>query len=408
MACQVPSNVALGPPVVNAVTPNQTQSGASTAVTITGAKFFNVSDVGLYQWSTELYHLSFTVVSDAQITATVPNMINCGSYQIIVNTSLGSSATPFSVRPVVTSISPAIGPLTGGTKVTVNGVGLGGDIYFGSTKATVGVSEGCTSSTQCVVDSPASVSVGAVDVVANVGGVLSAAHLGDVFMYTEHPALTKLQLPDLSPGITSLVGSVFLNGNAPKDGALVTLTNSDQSVVTTVPTVNIPEGLQYTEVPLTVVPTPTLKSATLTAVYQGSYVTATLNEPAWPPIMMGPSGTVVAVGESGTLTVTLNRPAPQGDAVVSISFDIGSAVAAPQTVRIPAGNYGMSFTIVGKQPSGPESVIAYANYNGSLSAPCYLSVVKCAPPKSGCGVGRHWDYDVCTCKAGILKLPPPL
>src|SRR5207249_6604616 len=43
------------------------------------------------------------------------------------------------------------------------------------------------------------------------------------------------------------------------------------------------------------------------------------------------------LGASGTGTVTLSRPAPEGGVRLTLSSDVGSAVAVPPGVTVPAG-----------------------------------------------------------------------
>jgi hypothetical protein len=87
-------------------------------------------------------------------------------------------------KPEVTHISPASGPLAGGTVVTVEGggfaTGTGTKIEF---KKKPGTSVSCESTTVCTVTSPAGAKLGTVNVLAVVGGGHSGKDPDNVFKY---------------------------------------------------------------------------------------------------------------------------------------------------------------------------------------------------------------------------------
>ncbi len=78
-------------------------------------------------------------------------------------------------KPTITSISPASGPVPGGTKVTITGTGFAPGVTTFSFGKVAGTSVNCTSGTTCTAASPADSSkkVGAVDVKATVNGQTS-------------------------------------------------------------------------------------------------------------------------------------------------------------------------------------------------------------------------------------------
>ncbi|MGA2698852.1 MAG: IPT/TIG domain-containing protein, partial [Methanoregula sp.] len=96
--------------------------------------------------------------------------------------------------PTVTSVTPAAGPLAGGTSVTILGTGFisgGTTVYFGNTAvtATVTVTGG---GTHIVTDTPVASIAGPVDVtVVTVGGT-STTSAADVYTYRNVPAITSL------------------------------------------------------------------------------------------------------------------------------------------------------------------------------------------------------------------------
>jgi len=121
------------------------------------------------------------------------------------------------VIPAVTGISPALGPTTGGTAVTITGTALAGatGVRFGSTASPSFSVSGDGKSITAV--SPAH-TAGTVDVTVNTLGGTSAVVAGDTFTYGDPPKVT---------GISPAQGST--SGNK-----LVTITGSGFSGATAV------------------------------------------------------------------------------------------------------------------------------------------------------------------------------
>ena len=86
--------------------------------------------------------------------------------------------------PTVTSISPASGPESGKTVVSITGTGFatgaGTEVFFGKHAATNVL---CASSTSCTVESPLATKLGLVDVRARVAGKTSKKNIADRFTY---------------------------------------------------------------------------------------------------------------------------------------------------------------------------------------------------------------------------------
>ncbi|MFE2674442.1 IPT/TIG domain-containing protein, partial [Streptomyces hygroscopicus] len=111
--------------------------GGGALVTLTGSNFTQITVVRFGQ----MVAPSFTVVSATRITAVAPP--GSGTVQITVTGPGGTSngaaysyaATP---APALTGISPASGPASGGTTVTLTGTNLLGAtvVRFGAVNAT--------------------------------------------------------------------------------------------------------------------------------------------------------------------------------------------------------------------------------------------------------------------------------
>jgi alpha-tubulin suppressor-like RCC1 family protein len=164
-------------------------AGGST-VTIAGTGFAGATSVSF--GANAAVH--FTVNSAISITATSP--VGSGLVDVKVTTAGGTSAASkhdqWGYTPAVEAVAPANGPVTGGTRVAITGVGFvpgaGTTAFrFASKKAT---HVECASSTSCTATAPKG-RVGTVDVSAAVGKLKSAANPpGDRFTYEQAASAT--------------------------------------------------------------------------------------------------------------------------------------------------------------------------------------------------------------------------
>jgi len=124
---------AVKPPVLaSVVTPGTTsQVAVGDVVTVNGSGFTGTTEVSLGGASA-----LFTVVSDAQLTFTVPAAAVSGFIAVTTNTGgAGGSTATYLVTPTITALSPAAGPA--GTTVTLTGTGFEGatSLSFNGTPA---------------------------------------------------------------------------------------------------------------------------------------------------------------------------------------------------------------------------------------------------------------------------------
>jgi len=199
-----------------------------TSVTIDGSDFTGATQV--YFGSTPA--TAYTVNSDFSITATSPAELP-GVIDVAVVTSAGTSALScadeysYLATPIVSSISPAVGPLSGATAVTITGSDLANatQVYFGAMAA----------SSFCVIDdstvvaySPATSLDWQLDITVVVddtsgtytlGSVSSPASTADEFIYIFPPSISSVDPPGGSTaGGTSvtITGDCFLHaGSSP-------------------------------------------------------------------------------------------------------------------------------------------------------------------------------------------------
>lgn len=156
------------PPTVSSLSVKKGPATGGTTVTITGSGFTEASAVKF--GSSEA--ASFEVRSASSITAVTPAHAT-GKVEVTVTNPSGQSAPNAKASftfgsPTVTGLSPASGPLAGGTAVTVTGSGFvpgsGTTTFtFGKSAAT---SVDCPSSSECTMLTPAASSAGLVEVIA--------------------------------------------------------------------------------------------------------------------------------------------------------------------------------------------------------------------------------------------------
>ena len=169
-------------PVISGVSPNRGPVGGGTSVTITGSGFLTAT--GLQFGNTAAVGL--TILNDTQITATSPAG-SPGTVDITVTvpgaTSAISAADRFTyvAAPVVSSISTATGPASGGTHVTITGTGFTSAtvVTFGAAAAGFTVN----SDTQITATSPAG--TGTVNIQVTTPGGTSATGTADQFTFVD-------------------------------------------------------------------------------------------------------------------------------------------------------------------------------------------------------------------------------
>ncbi|MFD7506897.1 beta strand repeat-containing protein [Streptomyces sp. NPDC059850] len=171
-------------PVLSAVSPGQGPVGGGNTVTLTGSGLTGVTAVHFGS----VPAVSFTVVSATQITAVAPPG-TAGPVQITVTGPGGVSngVTYFYVGvPTLGDITPASGPVSGGTAVTLTGTNLLGAtaVTFGGVPAT---SFTVVSAIQITAVAPPG-TAGAVQVTVTTPGGTSN---GVTYVYAAVPVLTS-------------------------------------------------------------------------------------------------------------------------------------------------------------------------------------------------------------------------
>ena len=211
-------------PAVTSLSPSTGPVTGGRTVTITGTGLANATAV-------KFGAAIAAIVSDTATQIVVTNPVGVvGTVDVTVVTAGGTSATSaadlftYVPAPTVSRISPAAGPVAGGTTVTITGTGLTNAtaVKFGTKTATI-VSD---TATQIVVTSPPAVA-GTVDVTITTANGTSATSAADQFTYAPVPAVTSLSPSSgLAAGGTSVVitGTGLANATAVKFGSTAATT----------------------------------------------------------------------------------------------------------------------------------------------------------------------------------------
>jgi autotransporter-associated beta strand protein len=178
-----------GVPAVTGVSPAAGPLAGGTLVTISGTNFVSPATVDFGATAAS----GITVVSPTQITATSPAGA-VGTVHVSVATPGGTSTTSsadqftYADVPTVTMISPAVGPVAGGTSVTITGTNFTGatEVDFDVNPAS---SVTVVSPTRITATSPAGVA-GMVDVTVVTPGGVSDTSSADQFTYADVPMVT--------------------------------------------------------------------------------------------------------------------------------------------------------------------------------------------------------------------------
>ncbi len=281
----------------------------------------------------------------------------------------------------VTGLSPTLGPLTGGTNVTITGTGFTGltAVDFGTTPAT---SDTFVSDTSITAESPPG--TGAVDVTVTATGGTSPTSPADVFAYVAAPAVTGLS-PTIGPAgggtLVTITGTGFTGatvvdfGTAPAT-SLTFVSDTSLKVVspagagTVDVTVTTPGGTSATSPAdlFTYAPTVSGLSPMAGPVVGGTLVTITgtgftdatavnFGTTLATNLTVVSDTTITADSPAGTGTVNVTVTTPAGTSTASSAdrFTYGLAVSSLNPTAGPVGG-GTLVTITGSGFTGATAV----------------------------------------------------
>jgi hypothetical protein len=354
-------------PTVTGVSPTSGPTAGGNSVTITGTNFTGATavDFGVVAAT------PITVNSAGSITVPAPAG-SPSTVHVTVTAPGGSSATSsadlytYVAPPTVSSVSPASGPTTGGTSVTITGSNFTGvtAVNFGATPA---VSFSVKSPTSIIVPAPVG-ATGTVDMTVTAAGGTSATGSSDQFTYIASTIPT--------------VSSVSPSSGLPAGGNSVTITGTNFSGVTAVDfgtTAATPVTVNSTT--SITVPAPAGPAGTVDVTVTASGGTSATNSsdrytylaaptvstvaPNSGPTAGGTSVTVTGTNFTGVTGVNFGSSAATPVTVnsttsITVPAPAGSAVAVDVTVTTAGGTSGTSsadqFTYVASSTPTVSSV----------------------------------------------------
>ena len=353
------------PPVISSFSP--TSSGVGGTVTITGSAFTGTSSV-----SFNGVIATYAVVSDTQLTVTVPAGATTGKISVTNADGSTTSTGSFTVipPPTITSFTPAVGPV--GTKVTLIGANFTGTltVYFNGIAATA-VTGTATSLTATV---PAGASTGIITVSATGGTGASAGS----YTVTFPPVISSF-----TPTSNGVGGTVILTGSAFTGAtgvafngiAAVFTVGSDTQLTVTVPvgatsgkiSVTNPDGTTTSAGSFTVTPPPTITSFTPATGPVGTKVTitgtnltgataVTFNGLAAATVSLTSSTSISATVPAGATSGVLSVTTPGGTATSVGSYTVTLPVPTLTSLAPATGVVGTAVTLTGTNFTSATSV----------------------------------------------------
>jgi hypothetical protein len=178
-------------------------------------------------------------------------------------------------------------------------------------------------------------------------------------------------------------GTVGLSTPAPPGGAVVALSSSDTSVAQVPASVAIAPGNSTASFTITTSAVASFTSASITGTAGGASKTAWLYVAANPNaplalLSITPSVSGATGGNPINTTLFLNKAAPAGGAVVTLSSSNPAAAQVPATVTVPAGLGFASFNITTSPVAADTNVIITGALGATRTAT--ITVVAPAPP----------------------------
>jgi hypothetical protein len=211
-------------PTINKISPAHGPISGGTLVLITGTEFTGVTSVKFGTATAE-----FAVFPNSQLITAIAPPGSAETVDITVTTPEGTSAitqadkfTYYAV-PTINKISPAHGPISGGTLVLITGTEFTGvtSVKFGTATAEFAVFP----NSQLITAIAPPGSAETVDITVTIPEGTSAITQADKFTYYAVPTITEIQ-PNYGP-TSGEAGLVFIRGSNFKGATLVKIGRVD-------------------------------------------------------------------------------------------------------------------------------------------------------------------------------------
>ena len=346
-------------PAVTSLSPVSGTTAGGTVVTITGTNLLGTSAVSFGGSAgtniTNVTNTSLQVTAPAHAAGAVNVQVTTPSGQSPVAAG-GTYTYTTTTVPVIASVTPASGPLAGGTVVTITGSGFSGTtlVTFGGV---AGTNPTNVTDTSLQVTTPARATAGQVDVIITAAGGTSVTSSVAKFTYAGVPTITAVSPaggPTTGGTVVTLTGTGLTNASAVTFGGVAG--TSISNVTDTSLTVTTPAGAAGTVDVLVTTPLGTSVAASTAKYTYGATVPAitSLSPTA------GQSGTVVTItgtGFLGATSVTFG-----GTAGTSMT-----ATATSITVTAPAGTGTVDVVVNGPLGASPVGAQTKFTYQGATT-----------------------------------------
>ena len=351
-------------PTVGSVSPSAGPTVGGTAITISGTALTGATIVTIGG----IVATQVSVASPTALNAVTPAG-TAGVKSVVVVTPGGQYSLPnaytYHAAPTISSMSPVVGPTTGGTTITIYGANLS------STSAiTIGVlpvaSFSVVSASQVTAITPAGLEGGAQLILTTPGGPVAAP---GVFTYFTPPVVSSVS-PSAGPVAggtviaitgTSLIGATSVTvGGAPVTSFSV-VSSSSISAVT-------PAGSAGSKT--VTVTTPGGVATASNAFTYHAVPTVTTVSPSTGPVAGGTTLTITGTNLSGTTSVSVGGVSAASFSVVSVT---------QVTAVTPAGNAGVKNLTL----TTPGGVVTVTNAFTYFAIPTIASIAPVSGPAAG-------------------------
>ena len=399
------------PPTLTGITPSSGPTTGGTAVTLTGTNLANATGV---TFGTS----PGTVTADTATSITVTSPAGVGSVNVTVSTLGGATAAPSQFTyitpagfPVVTHVSPAGGPFSGGTVVTITGTNLSyaSQVSFGAQPAFFYN----VSATSITAVAPAG--SGAVDIsVTTPSGTSSPNPAADTFTYAAPAPTVNNVSPSSGPATggtaVTLTGTGLAGASTVDFGTTAGTITADSNTSITVLS---PPGTGTVQVTVTVAsatsagagftynatPAPAVTAvAPATGPWSGGTTVTITGTNLWsatgvsfgtqPAFFYGVTATTitaVAPAGSGAVDVTVTTPAgtsPANPSADTFTYAAASPTLAGASPSSGPTTGGTAVTLTGTGLAG-ASAVDFGTNAGTVTADTATSITVLSPPGTG-------------------------
>jgi hypothetical protein len=212
-------------------------------------------------------------------------------------------------------------------------------------------------------------------------------------------------------GGANSIGTVYLVGIAPTGGSVANL-SSNSSLAVIPPSVTVPEGGTSAPVTVTTSGVASKTTASLTASFGGSNITAVLTLTQEIPSSLKFSPTSLVGGLTTIGTITLGAPTISDTPIPLTVVSGASAVASiPSSVTVPAGSSTATFNVVTNPVTTSTTVKVSATLNGTTVTntftvtPNLLSTLKFSPTSVIAGATSTGTVTLNAVAASNLTVP---